>query len=145
MLYEFGLDKLFLVELGFFIDFFETEMGVGTADDDGFGNVISVFMRFGLRLFGDFNDGGSGNERGFFIAESLMGVRMLTEFVDAELIDSIVAAIPFGDGLAVLLEQVNLVKVGIHIIFIFYNLEANNLAVLNSRDCFYQSLDLFLR
>ena len=44
---------------------------------------------------------------------------MLIEFVDIELIDSIVAAISFGDGLAILLEQVYLVKVGIHIIFIF--------------------------
>jgi hypothetical protein len=46
---------------------------------------------------------------------------MLSEFVDVELIDSIVAAILFWDGLTVLLEQVDFVKVGIHVVFIFYN------------------------
>ncbi len=95
VLYNFGFDELFLVYLGFFVDLFETEMCIGTANYDGFGDVFRVFMSLGLAVFGDFNDGRSGDETGFFIGESLMGVRMLSEFIDVELIDSIVAAIPF--------------------------------------------------
>jgi hypothetical protein len=53
------------------------------------------FWMFRTGSFWGLNDGRSGNERGFFIIESLMGVRMLSEFVDVELIDSIVAAILF--------------------------------------------------
>lgn len=95
VLYNFGFDELFLVDLSFFVDLFETEMCIGTANYDSFGDVFGVFMNLGLAVFGDFDDGRSGDERGFFIGESLMGVRMLSEFVDVELIDSIVAAIPF--------------------------------------------------
>jgi hypothetical protein len=60
--------------------------------------VLGCFEGFGMFRtwsFWDLNDGRSGDERGFFIGESLMGVRMLSEFVDIELIDSIVAAILF--------------------------------------------------
>jgi hypothetical protein len=92
---NFGFDELFLVDLGFFVDLFETEMCIGTADYDGFGDVFRVVMSLGLAVFGDFDNGRSGDEGGFFIVESLMGVRMRSEFVDFELIDSIVAAIPF--------------------------------------------------
>ena len=67
---KFGFDELFLVELSFFVDLFETEMCVGTANHDGFGDVFRVFMSLGLGGFGDFDDGRSGNERGFFIVES---------------------------------------------------------------------------
>jgi hypothetical protein len=68
---------------------------------------------------------------------------MLSEFVDIELIDSIVAAILFWDGLTVFLEQFDFVKVGIHVI-LFFRIEVNNLAVLNPIDCVYESSDLSL-
>jgi hypothetical protein len=75
-------------------------------------------MRLGLGVFGNFNDRRSLYGVGFFLGVCLTGVRMLIEFVDVELVNPIVAAVSFRNGLSVLLEHVNLVKVGIHNIFI---------------------------
>jgi hypothetical protein len=105
-----------------------------------------------LRVFGCFDgfyEFRTGRFWGFewweiwvFYHESLLGVRMLSEFVDIELIDSIVAAILFWDGLTVFLEQFDFVKVGV-LVILFFRIEVNNLAVLNPIDCVYE-LNLFI-
>lgn len=79
-------------------------MRIGTANHDGFGNVFGVFMRLGLTVFGNFDDRRSVHGARFLLDECLMGVRMLTEFVDVELVNPIVATVSFGNGLSVLLE-----------------------------------------
>ncbi len=76
-------------------------------------------------MSGNFNDWRFVCDAGFILDGWFMRVRMLIKLIEAELVNAIVAAISFGDGLAVFLQQVNLLKVGIHNYFYFNNLLAN--------------------
>ena len=57
MFEEFGFHKLFFIEFCFLTNLLQTELGIGAADDDGFGEVFGMFMGLRLRMIGDFNDG----------------------------------------------------------------------------------------
>jgi hypothetical protein len=95
--------ELFIVELRFLIYLLETEMRISTANYDRFRDVFNIFICLGLALSGNFNDGRFVCDAGFILGECLMRVRMLIKLVDAQLVNAIVAAVSFGNGLAVFL------------------------------------------
>lgn len=101
MLDQLCLQKLFIAYLRLLIDLFQTEMRIGTPNHNGLGYILNVFMGLGLAVFRNFHNGRAIQ---FFLSESLLGVGILGEFIDVQLVDSIVSAIAFGDGLSVFLE-----------------------------------------